>query len=193
MNKEENKELENKEETCEEIEKDDTKEDEDIKNEDESDVPEEGENAKEPEETDPVAEINDKYLRLVAEFDNFKKRTQKEKIQIYTNAAADVIDAILPFIDNINRATSVEVESEDAKNLKEGILLVEKQFTEALKNLGVTEIKAVGEKFDPNIHNAVMHVDDESVDGEEIVVEEFIKGYMYKDKVIRHSTVKVAN
>ena len=193
MNKEENKELENKEETCEEIEKDDTKEDEDIKKEDESDVPEEGENAKEPEETDPVAEINDKYLRLVAEFDNFKKRTQKEKIQIYTNAAADVIDAILPFIDNINRATSVEVESEDAKNLKEGILLVEKQFTEALKNLGVTEIKAVGEKFDPNIHNAVMHVDDESVDGEEIVVEEFIKGYMYKDKVIRHSTVKVAN
>ena len=91
------------------------------------------------------------------------------------------------------RATSAEVTSEDAKQLLEGIKLVERQFMETLKSLGVEEIKAVGEKFDPNLHNAVMHVDDEAVDGEEIVVEEFMKGYMYKDKVVRHSTVKVAN
>lgn len=187
MNSEEKKEIANEEEIEEKV-----KEDVNTEEKDENDVSD-GDGEKSAEETDPVAEMNDKYLRLVAEFDNFKKRTQKEKIQIYKDAAADVIEAILPFIDNINRATSVEVKSEDAKNLKEGILLVEKQFGEMLKNLGVTEISAVGEKFDPNIHNAVMHVDDESVDGEEIVVEEFVKGYMYKDKVIRHSTVKVAN
>ena len=99
----------------------------------------------------------------------------------------------MPFIDNMARATSAEVTSEDAKQLLEGIKLVERQFMETLKSLGVEEIKAVGEKFDPNLHNAVMHVDDEAVDGEEIVVEEFMKGYMYKDKVVRHSTVKVAN
>lgn len=145
------------------------------------------------EETDPLAEANDKYLRLAAEFDNFKRRTQKEKGQIYVSAACDVIEAVLPFIDNINRATAVDVESEDATKLLEGIKLVERQFMDTLKNLGVEEIKAVGEKFDPNLHNAVMHVDDETVDGEEIIVEEFVKGYIYKDKVIRHSTVKVAN
>ena len=145
------------------------------------------------EEIDPLAEANDKYLRLAAEFDNFKRRTAKEKTQIYTNAAADVVEAVLPFIDNMARATSAEVTSEDAKQLLEGIKLVERQFMETLKSLGVEEIKAVGEKFDPNLHNAVMHVDDEAVDGEEIVVEEFMKGYMCKDKVVRHSTVKVAN
>lgn len=191
MNSEEKKELK-KEDEVEEKVKEEKREDEDIKEKEEKPVSD-GDDETNEEEIDPVAMINDKYLRLVAEFDNFKKRTQKEKSQIYTSAAADVVEAILPFIDNISRATNVEVKSEDAKNLKEGILLVEKQFSETLKNLGVTEISAVGEKFDPNIHNAVMHVDDESVDGEEIVVEEFIKGYMYKDKVIRHSTVKVAN
>lgn len=149
--------------------------------------------AEEIEEVDPVAEANDKYLRLAAEFDNFKRRTLKEKSQIYTSAAADVIEAILPLIDNLGRATAVETESEEAKNLLDGVKLVERQLIEILTNLGVEEIKAVGEKFDPNLHNAVMHVDDESIDGEEVVVEEFMKGYIYKDKVIRHSTVKVAN
>ena len=140
-----------------------------------------------------VESLKDKMIRHAAEFDNFKRRTAKEKTQIYTNAAADVVEAVLPFIDNMARATSAEVTSEDAKQLLEGIKLVERQFMETLKSLGVEEIKAVGEKFDPNLHNAVMHVDDEAVDGEEIVVEEFMKGYMYKDKVVRHSTVKVAN
>lgn len=147
----------------------------------------------EAKEVDPVAELNEQYLRLAAEYDNFKRRTAKEKVQIYTNSVADVVEQILPFVDNIARATAVEVTSEDAKQLLEGIKLVERQFLEALTSIGVEEIKAVGEKFDPNMHNAVMHVDDETIEGQEIVVEEFIKGYIYKDKVIRHSTVKVAN
>ena len=147
----------------------------------------------EVEEKDPVAELNEQYLRLAAEYDNYKRRTTQEKIQIYTNSVADVLEQILPFVDNMARATAVEVTSDDGKSLLEGIKLVERQFLETLTAIGVEEIKAVGEKFDPNLHNAVMHVDDESIDGEEIVVEEFIKGYKYKDKVIRHSTVKVAN
>ena len=147
----------------------------------------------EAKEVDPVAELNEQYLRLAAEYGNFKRRTAKEKVQIYTNSVADVVEQILPFVDNIARATAVEVTSEDAKQLLEGIKLVERQFLEALTSIGVEEIKAVGEKFDPNMHNAVMHVDDETIEGQEIVVEEFIKGYIYKDKVIRHSTVKVAN
>ncbi|MEE1042514.1 MAG: nucleotide exchange factor GrpE [Clostridia bacterium] len=147
----------------------------------------------EVEEVDPLAELNEKYLRLAAEYDNFKRRTAKEKVQIYTNSVADVIEQILPFVDNLARATAVEVTNDDAKQLLEGIKLVERQFIETLTSIGVEEIKAVGEKFDPNLHNAVMHIDDEAIDGEEIIVEEFMKGYVYKDKVIRHSTVKVAN
>ncbi len=149
--------------------------------------------AEEVEEKDPLAELNEQYLRLAAEYDNYKRRTTQEKIQIYTNSVAEVLEQILPFVDNLARATAVEVTSDDATKLLEGIKLVERQFIETLTSIGVEEIKAVGEKFDPNLHNAVMHVDDESIEGEEIVVEEFIKGYKYKDKVIRHSTVKVAN
>ena len=126
----------------------------------------------EEETVDPVAELNEKYLRLAAEYDNYKRRTTQEKVQIYTNSVADVIEQILPFVDNMARATAVEVTSEDGKSLLEGIKLVERQFLETLTAIGVEEIKAVGEKFDPNLHNAVMHVDDESIDGEEIVVEE---------------------
>ena len=149
--------------------------------------------AEEVEEKDPLAEINEQYLRLAAEYDNYKRLTTQEKVQIYTNSVAEVLEQILPFVDNLARATAVEVTSEDATKLLEGIKLVERQFIETLTAIGVEEIKAVGEKFDPNLHNAVMHIDDESIEGEEIVAEEFIKGYKYKDKVIRHSTVKVAN
>ena len=147
----------------------------------------------EVEEKDPLAELNEQYLRLAAEYDNYKRRTTQEKVQIYTNSVAEVLEKILPFVDNLERATAVEVTSEDATQLLEGIKLVQRQFLETLTSIGVEEINAVGEKFDPNLHNAVMHVDDESIEGEEIVAEEFIKGYKYKDKVIRHSTVKVAN
>ena len=153
----------------------------------------EGAEVEEVEEKDPLAELNEQYLRLAAEYDNYKRRTTQEKVQIYTNSVAEVLEQILPFVDNMARATAVQVASEDAKQLLEGIKLVERQFLETLTAIGVEEIKAEGEKFDPNMHNAVMHVDDDSIEGEEIVVEEFIKGYKYKDKVIRHSTVKVAN
>ena len=143
------------------------------------------------EEVDIEKELNDKYMRLLAEFDNFKKRTQKEKIQIYTDAAADVVEAVLPVFDNLQRAISSEIEG-DAKTVLDGVKLIEKQFEDALKNIGVAQINAVGEQFDPEMHNAVMHIDDESF-GDNIVVEEFAKGYKYKEKVIRHSMVKVAN
>ncbi len=137
------------------------------------------------EEADKVAEVNDKYLRLMAEYDNFKKRTQKEKIDIYTNAAADVIEALLPVSDAVSRAVEIESESE-------GLKLIKKQLDDALKAVGVEEIEAVGQQFDPELHNAVMHVEDEEMDNNTIV-EEFAKGYKYKSKVIRHSMVKVAN
>ena len=175
---------EKKEPVNEEIKDEETKEVEEVKEE---------EKEEQDEQSNKEAELNDKYVRLFAEFDNFKKRTQKEKTSIYTTAAAEVIEAVLPFIDNLKRASSVEVKDEEAKNVIEGIKLIERQFEETLKQIGVTEIEAVGKEFDPEKHNAVMHIDDESIDGENIIVEEFAKGYMYRDKVVRHSTVKVAN
>lgn len=191
MNKEEKKKIE--ESVNEEVKEETVNEDADEQVKEEN-TENDSENKEETTDySDALAESKEKYLRLAAEFDNYKKRTQREKWQIYVDAASDIIEAVLPFVDNMARATAVSAESEDAKNILEGIKLVERQFLETLKNIGVEEIKAVGEKFNPNFHNAVMHVDDETVDGEEIIVEEFEKGYMYKDKVIRHSTVKVAN
>ena len=182
---------ENKEPVNEEIKE------EEVKSEETEETVEETEEVDEVDEQEEQnkreAELNDKYVRLFAEFDNFKKRTQKEKTQIYTTAAAEVVEAVLPFIDNLKRASSVEVKDEEAKNVIEGIKLIERQFEETLKQIGVTEIEALGKEFDPEKHNAVMHVDDENIEGENIVVEEFAKGYMYRDKVVRHSTVKVAN
>lgn len=145
------------------------------------------------EQPDAQQDQNERYLRLLAEFDNFKKRTQKEKIQVYTSAAAEVIEAILPFLDSLERATAAPAQSEEAAQLLEGIQLIRRQFETTLAALGVTPIEALGQQFDPELHNAVMHVEDDSVEGNDIVVEEFSKGYLYKDKVIRHSTVKVAN
>lgn len=143
----------------------------------------------ETEETvDIEKELNDKYLRLMAEFDNFKKRTVKEKSQIYTTAAAEVVEAILPVLDNLERAVA------DKDNVSyDGIVLIHRQFNEVLEKLGVSYIETIGKELNPELHNAVMHVDDDTVEGESIIVEEFAKGYTYKDKVIRHSTVKVAN
>ena len=162
-------------------------------------VPEEALEA-ETEEKDPVAELNeklaeseDKYLRLYAEFENYKKRTQKEKDARYADAVIDAVAEILPVLDNLDRALSVEVTSEDAKSFKEGVEMTKKQMTDSLAKLGVTEIKALGEEFDPNLHNAVMHTEDENVT-ENTVVEEFMKGYIYKEeRVVRYSMVKVAN
>ncbi len=140
------------------------------------------------ETVDIEKELNDKYLRLMAEFDNYKKRTVKEKTLVYTTAAAEVVEAMLPVLDNLERAVA------DKDNVSyDGIVLIHRQFNEILEKLGVSYIEALGKELNPELHNAVMHVDDDSVEGESIIVEEFAKGYIYKDKVIRHSTVKVAN
>ncbi len=135
----------------------------------------------------------DKYLRLYAEFDNYKKRTQKEKDARYSDAVIDTVAELLPVMDNLERALAAEVSSEDAMALKDGVEMVRKQMADSLAKLKVTDIKAVGEEFDPNLHNAVMHIDDENV-AENTVVEEFMKGYIYNDeRVVRYSMVKVAN
>ena len=140
-----------------------------------------------------LKEQTDKYMRLYAEYDNFQKRSQREKDMRYGDAVIDAVAAILPIGDNLERALQTEVESEDAVKLKEGIEMVMKQFNDTLTKLGVSEIKAEGEQFDPNLHNAVMHIEDETID-DNTVVEELMKGYIYKDnRVVRHSMVKVAN
>ena len=144
-------------------------------------------------EKDLAKEWEDKYVRLFAEFDNFKKRSAREKDARYADAVIDTTCAMLDVLDNLQRALQTEVKSEESQKLYDGVALVEKQMKEVLGKLNVTEIKAVGEPFDPNLHNAVMHIEDESID-DNTVVEEFMKGYIYKDsRVVRHSMVKVAN
>ncbi len=135
-----------------------------------------------------VEEFKDKLLRVSAEYTNYRKRTSKEKEEIYSNACLDVITQILPILDNLERATVID---SDIDSLKKGIDMVTKLFNDALYKLGVREIDSSGE-FDPNFHEAVMHVDDENF-GENSIVEVFQKGYIRNDKVIRHSVVKVAN
>lgn len=135
-----------------------------------------------------IEELNDKYLRLVAEYDNYRKRTAKEKEAIYPEAKVSVVSAFLPVLDNLERALLTAGDDP----IYEGVKMISKQFTEALKSVGVEEIAAVGEKFDPNFHNAVMHIDDDSY-GENEVVEEFQKGYKIGDRIVRYSMVKVAN
>ncbi len=134
------------------------------------------------------ASLYDKYLRTIAEFDNFKKRTQKEKEEIYSIAKTDVVLSLLPVIDNFERA---EKFSED-KSVEEGMALIKKQFQEFLKKIGVEEIEAENKPFDPNFHNAVLHEDRDDVE-ENMVVEVLQKGYKLGEKVIRHAMVKVAN
>lgn len=143
------------------------------------------------------AEKSDAYFdqlqRSMAEFDNFKKRTQKEKDAIYLDAVAGTVEKLLPVLDNCERAAeATAAETEAEKQMQEGVLMIVRQVQEVFEKLGVTEIPAVGEAFDPNLHNAVMHVEDESI-GENTVVEVFQKGYQLKERVIRHSMVKVAN
>ena len=142
---------------------------------------------------DKAKAAEDKYLRLYAEFDNYKKRTQREKDARYADAVIDTVGELLSVADNLERALAVEVTGEEAQKLAEGVNMVYKQLQETFAKLGVSEIKALGEQFDPYLHEAVMHVEDESVD-DNTVVEEFRKGYLYNDsRVIRHSMVKVAN
>ena len=134
-------------------------------------------------------ELYDKHLRTLAEYENFKKRTQKEKDELYKVSVCDTIEKLLPVVDNFERATSAETEKTP---FYDGVCMVEKQLFEILEKIGVEKIEAVGKTFDPNVHNAVMHIDDEEK-GEGEIVEEFAKGYKLGDKVIRYSMVKVAN
>lgn len=133
-------------------------------------------------------DLKNKFLRVSAEYDNYRKRTSKEKEELYGNACLDVITQILPILDNLERASSVD---SDFDSLKKGIDMVTKIFGDVLDKLGVKEIDSTG-KFDPNFHEAVMHIDDQEFD-EKTIVEVFQKGYIRNDKVIRHSMVKVAN
>jgi molecular chaperone GrpE len=138
-----------------------------------------------------LAEANDKYMRLFAEYDNFRKRSAKEKEGIYADAYIDALAQILPVLDNLERAA--QYSGEDAEHpLAKGLELTLKSFKEVMEKMGVSEIEALGKQFDPNVHNAVMHVDDDSF-GENEIVEVFMKGYVKGDKVLRFSMVKVAN
>lgn len=139
-----------------------------------------------------IDELTDKNQRLMAEFQNFRTRSEKEKSAMYEVGAKSVIEKILPVVDNFERAFSTISDEDRESAVGQGLDMIYKQFKTLLSDLGVTEIEAVGKEFDPNLHNAVMHVEDEGA-GENVVVEEFQKGYMYRDSVIRHSMVKVAN
>jgi molecular chaperone GrpE len=138
-------------------------------------------------------EYFDKIQRNAAEFDNYKKRTVKEKEALYTDAFADAVQVFLPVADNMERAiAAITEDSTEVKTLKEGVDMVFNQLKEVFAKLGVEEIEAEGKTFDPNIHNAVMHIEDDGY-GENQVAEVFQKGYKLKDKVLRHSMVKVVN
>ena len=137
-----------------------------------------------------LAEKDDKYLRMAAEYENFRRRSREEKDATYEIALADTVSEFLPIIDNLERAAAYE--NSDAESLKKGLELTLKSFSETLEKMGVKEIEALGKTFDPNLHNAVMHVDDEAY-GESEIVEVFAKGYARGDKVLRFSMVKVAN
>ncbi|TCT16873.1 molecular chaperone GrpE [Natranaerovirga pectinivora] len=139
-----------------------------------------------------LEEYMDRYKRTLAEFDNFRKRTEKEKLQTYHRATKDVLEKILPIVDNFERAIGALPEEEKSNSFAQGIEMIYKQFLNMLNESGVQIIEAVGQEFNPDFHNAVMHTEDDSA-GENVVVEELQKGYMYKDSVLRHSMVKVAN
>ena len=139
-----------------------------------------------------IEELTDKLTRQMAEFDNFRKRTEKEKSQMYEVGAKDIIEKILPVVDNFERGLAAVTEEEKENAFVQGMEKVYKQLMTTLEGIEVKPIEAVGKEFDPNFHNAVMHVEDENL-GENIVAEEFQKGYLYRDSVVRHSMVKVAN
>lgn len=144
---------------------------------------------KKPSAEQQVKEANDKYLRLMAEYDNYRKRSQKEREALYGDIKADVLNKFLPVYDNLVRALDQPTEDEA---YRKGVEMIMAQFNKTMENLGVTEIESVGQPFDPNLHNAVMHVEDETK-GENEIVEVFQKGFKLGDKVIRFAMVKVAN
>lgn len=141
-----------------------------------------------------IAELSDKYIRLMAEYDNFRRRSQKEKDQLYERSITDVVAEWLPVVDNLERALKISETSEsgEVQQFREGLNLVMRQVEKSLVKLKVTVIDPLGETFDPNLHSAVLHIDDEQYEASE-VVEVFEKGYVREGTVIRHAVVKVAN
>ncbi|HCL02911.1 MAG TPA: nucleotide exchange factor GrpE [Lachnoclostridium phytofermentans] len=139
-----------------------------------------------------IDELTDRLMRNMAEFENFRKRTEKEKSQMFEIGAKDIIERILPVIDNFERGLAAVTIEEKESAFVQGIEKIYKQLVTTLEAAGVKQIEAVGKEFDPDFHNAVMHSEDEEY-GENIVSEEFQKGYMYRESVVRHSMVKVVN
>ena len=199
------KEAEEQEEITEET-AEDAVEPEEVSEEDSEDMAEDAENAEEgsgfmkkfgrknkkDKKDEKIEELTDRLTRQMAEFDNSRKRTEKEKSQMYEIGAKDIIEKILPVVDNFERGIAAVPEDEKANPFAEGMEKIYKQLMTTLEEIGVKPIEAVGQEFDPDFHNAVMHVEDEEV-GENIITEEFQKGYLYRDSVVRHSMVKVAN
>ena len=150
------------------------------------------ETAKKDAKDEKIEELSDKLLRQMAEFDNFRKRSEKEKAAMYDIGAKNVIDKLLPIVDNFERGFTTVAEEDKEDAFVAGMEMVYKQLMTMFETIGVKPIEAVGKEFNPDLHNAVMHVEDETV-GENIVVDEFQKGYTYRDSVVRYSMVKVAN
>ena len=172
---------ETKEESAEEIKEADTKEKKKF-----------GRKNKKDKKDEMIEELQDKVTRQMAEFDNFRKRTEKEKSSMYEIGAKDVIDKILPVVDNFERGLNAVPEEDKEDPIAQGMEKIYKQLMTVLEGLDVKPIEAVGKEFNPDFHNAVMHEENEEY-GENIVTEEFQKGYTYRDSVVRHSMVKVAN
>ena len=151
-----------------------------------------GKKNKKDKKDEKIEVLTDRLARQMAEFDNFRKRTDKEKSQMYEVGAKDIIEKILPVVDNFERGLDAVKEEDKEDPFVQGMEKVYKHLMTTLEEIEVKPIEAVGKEFDPNFHNAVMHVDDENF-GENIVAEEFQKGYTYRDSIVRHSMVKVAN
>lgn len=150
--------------------------------------PEEKNELQKAEET--IANLSDRLMRTAAEFDNYKKRSSKEKNEIYSNAVCDTVAKLLPILDNLERAVVSGEENTNTDAILEGLKMVKKQFEDSLSDMGVLPISSVGEQFDPEKHNAVMTED--SDESENTILDEFMKGYTYGDKIVRHSMVKVS-
>ena len=176
-----------------------TEEAEEVKEETESEETEEVEKKglfkrkpKKDKKDEKIEELTDKLTRQMAEFDNYRTRTEKEKTGMYEIGAKDVIEKILPVIDNFERGLAAVLEEQKEDSFVTGMEMIYKQMMTTLEGIGVKPIEAVGKEFNPDLHNAVMHIEDEEL-GENIVAEEFQKGYTYRDTVVRYSMVKVAN
>lgn len=151
-----------------------------------------GKKNKKDKKDEKIEELNDRLTRQMAEFDNFRKRTEKEKSAMYEVGARDIIEKILPVLDNFERGLAAVPEDLKGGSFAEGVEMIYKQFIKTLEDAGVEAIEAVGQQFNPDLHNAVMHIDDETY-GENEISQELQKGYKYRGSVVRHSMVQVAN